>query len=68
VNCIFFLITFFLIANRFPMKLWLPIIIGAWILISPWLLGFSDISLAKWSDVLCGLVLVMVGVWQRPMQ
>jgi hypothetical protein len=50
------------------MKLWLPIIIGAWILISPWLLGFSDISLAKWSDVLCGLVLVMVGVWQRPMQ
>ncbi len=46
------------------MKFYLPIILGAWILISPWLLGFSDVSLAKWSNVLCGLALIVAGTWK----
>jgi hypothetical protein len=45
------------------MKNWIPIVLGAWVLVSPWLLGFSDISLAKWSNVLCGLVLIIAGAW-----
>jgi hypothetical protein len=39
-------------------------IIGAWTLLSPWLLGFADISFAKWSSVLCGLVLVVMALWK----
>jgi hypothetical protein len=39
------------------------IIIGIWILISPWLFGFSDISLAKWSNVILGLLLIIMNVW-----
>lgn len=32
-------------------------------IISPWVLGFSDISLAKWCNVLIGLVLVIMSAW-----
>jgi hypothetical protein len=42
---------------------WTELVVGAFVLISPWLLGFSDIALAKWGNVLCGLVLVIVNVW-----
>jgi len=37
--------------------------VGLWAMISPWLLGFSEIELAKWSNVLIGLVLVLTSGW-----
>jgi len=46
------------------MKLWISIVIGAWLILSPWLLGFADFTFAKWSNVLCGLVLITVSVWK----
>lgn len=42
---------------------WTGIAIGAWVIVSPWLLGFSDISLAKWSNVITGGTLALVNVW-----
>jgi hypothetical protein len=42
---------------------WIEIGIGLWVLLSPWLLGFSDITVAKWSNVLLGLVLIVVNAW-----
>ncbi len=32
-------------------------------IISPWILGFSDISLAKWCNILLGLLLVLMNAW-----
>jgi len=32
-------------------------------IISPWVFGFSDISVAKWCDVLLGLALVVLNAW-----
>lgn len=32
-------------------------------MISPWLLGFSSISLMKWSNLLIGLIIVLINVW-----
>jgi len=46
------------------MRSWLSIIIGGWVLISPWVLGFSAFGFAKWSNVLCGLILVVLGAWR----
>jgi hypothetical protein len=40
---------------------WTEIIVGIIMIISPWVLGFSDISLAKWCNVLIGLLLVLMG-------
>jgi len=42
---------------------WTELVIGIIIIISPWILGFSDISLAKWCNVLVGLLLVLIGAW-----
>jgi hypothetical protein len=42
---------------------WTEFGIGIMMIISPWVLGFSDISLAKWCNVLIGLLLVLVSAW-----
>ncbi len=42
---------------------WADIVIGGWLIISPWVLGFSNDILVKWSSVLCGIILVAVNGW-----
>lgn len=42
---------------------WIEGVIGIWVLLAPWLLGFADISLAKWSSVALGLVLILLNAW-----
>jgi hypothetical protein len=42
---------------------WIEIVIGFWILVSPWILGFSDLALAKWSNVVLGLAIIVVNAW-----
>jgi hypothetical protein len=42
---------------------WTGLAIGIIIIISPWVLGFSDISLAKWSNIIVGLALVLANAW-----
>jgi hypothetical protein len=42
---------------------WIELGIGVLVLISPWILGFADISLAQWLNVICGAVLVVMNVW-----
>lgn len=37
---------------------------GFWLLISPWILGFAEISVAKWSNVLIGLALIIMSIWK----
>jgi hypothetical protein len=40
---------------------WTELIVGIIMIASPWVLGFSDVSLAKWCNVLIGLLLVLMG-------
>ena len=42
---------------------WTELVIGIIMIVSPWVFGFSDISLAKWCNVLLGLVLVVAEAW-----
>lgn len=42
---------------------WTELIVGGIIIISPWVFGFSDVSVAKWCDVLLGLALVIMNAW-----
>jgi hypothetical protein len=37
---------------------WLEMLVGAWIVISPWALGFSPDRSATWSHVILGLLMV----------
>jgi hypothetical protein len=42
---------------------WIELMVGAFVLVSPWFLGFSDITLARWGNVICGLILILVNIW-----
>ena len=42
---------------------WTGLVLGFWIMLSPWFLGFSTIAIMKWSNVLCGLVLIIMNAW-----
>ena len=45
------------------MENWTEFGVGAFVLIAPWVFGFADIPLARWTDVLAGLALVLVNLW-----
>ena len=42
---------------------WTELVIGIILIISPWVFGFSDISVAMWCNVLIGLFLAIVSAW-----
>ncbi|MEK9180300.1 MAG: SPW repeat protein [Patescibacteria group bacterium] len=42
---------------------WFQLALGAWIMFSPWILGFSSITVMKWSNLIVGIVLVLINVW-----
>jgi hypothetical protein len=46
------------------MALWFQVIVGLWVLLSPWLLGVSGISILMWSNLAAGLALIITGVWR----
>lgn len=43
---------------------WAAFCIGIWLIAAPWLLGFSGISLARWSSALAGLILAVTFAWE----
>lgn len=38
---------------------WVKLGLGVWVFVSPWVLGFSGINLAMWSNVIAGLLIVI---------
>jgi hypothetical protein len=42
---------------------WVQFVIGAWILLSPWVLGASGDPLMLWSTALAGLAIILFNVW-----
>mgnify|MGYP001560881612 CR=1 FL=1 len=43
---------------------WAQLILGLWVLVSPWVIGFADISAALWSNVIAGALVVIFALWQ----
>jgi hypothetical protein len=46
-----------------PSERWTSVVIGAWLIISPWVLGFAGNFLVKWSSILCGIIIGGMNVW-----
>jgi hypothetical protein len=42
---------------------WTEFIIGIWLILSPWVLGFSNMVILKWSSVLSGLIIGLINGW-----
>ena len=41
----------------------MTLILGIWVFISPWLLNFSTNAAALWSNLLTGLILVVLSIY-----
>lgn len=39
------------------------IILGFWILVSPWLLGYASFTPALWSNIISGVLVGLIGLW-----
>ena len=42
---------------------WVSVALGAWLAVSPWLLGFSGLVAAMWNAVIVGVVVAVLAVW-----
>lgn len=42
---------------------WVNIALGAWLLVSPWILGFSASAVLMWNAVVFGALVVAFAVW-----
>ncbi len=37
---------------------------GLWMLVSPWLLGYWRITAALWSQIIAGVLIILLSLWQ----
>ena len=42
---------------------WLTGILGLWLVIAPWVLGFHTMALALWDHVIVGILLIVLAAW-----
>jgi len=42
---------------------WVSVALGAWLIVSPWVLGFSAVSTALLSHVLIGIAALVLAIW-----
>lgn len=42
---------------------WIDVILGVWLLISPWALRYTTQSILTWDAVITGLVIAVLAVW-----
>ncbi|MEK7146638.1 MAG: SPW repeat protein [Patescibacteria group bacterium] len=42
---------------------WIQLILAVWVFVSPWALGFYEINLALWSNLIAGIAIVVLNLW-----
>jgi hypothetical protein len=42
---------------------WTTLILGIWLLIAPFALGYTNIAVALWNDILLGVLVAIFGGW-----
>lgn len=42
---------------------WINLILGIWLFVSPWVLGFAGNTVAAWDSFLVGVAIVLVAIW-----
>lgn len=43
---------------------WTQLVLGLWVLVSPWIMSFADLTVALWSNVIAGALIVIFALWQ----
>lgn len=42
---------------------WVDLALGAWLIISPWVIGFSGMTALAWNAVIAGAIVVILSAW-----
>jgi hypothetical protein len=42
---------------------WVNVLLGVWLVISPWVLAFSGLMMAMWNAVIVGIVVAALALW-----
>ena len=42
---------------------WANVVLGVWLVVSPWVLGFADVTMAMWNAVIVGIVVAALALW-----
>ena len=42
---------------------WINVVLGIWLIISPWVLGYTGIHAAAWNNVILGIIVIVLSWW-----
>lgn len=42
---------------------WINVVLGIWLIIAPFLLGYTAVKAAVWNDVIVGIVVIVLAGW-----
>lgn len=42
---------------------WISALLGLWLIVSPFILGFTDLTVAFWNNIILGIIVAVLGVW-----
>ncbi len=42
---------------------WIILGLGVWLILSPWILGFSSLNLVSWNNLLVGALAIIFSLW-----
>jgi len=43
---------------------WINVVLGVWVAIAPWVLGFYAVTAATWSHVILGVLIAALAAWR----
>ncbi len=43
---------------------WIALLLGFWLVVAPWFVGFTNIITARWTHVVLGTLVTAVAVWE----
>ena len=43
---------------------WAHLVLGLWVMVSPWVVGFVYVNAALWSCLVAGLLIIIGGLWE----
>ena len=63
VGALFALAALFALYRVMAWEEWGNVVLGLWLVISPWLLGFNGIMAAMWNAVIVGAIVAILALW-----
>jgi hypothetical protein len=47
---------------------WINVALAAWLIVSPWLLGYSAVQAATWNQIVVGLAVGVLALWSAAVE